>query len=202
MFPFPSSPSPPRGPRSSPGVTPEERGKVVLLGALFLACLGMLAFFYTFLRSRSATAPQPSEAPVAPPTGPLPEIQVVPLFPEEEGPELEAGFLEDIAKLPAVVDGVDAADPEVYDYLIDQSLLNARVLNLGAEGFDRDPDADLELLRSPEVHPEDRHHRHRSHLEGPSPQEQGPPGGGQRHPALGPPQEDTQALRRFLPAEP
>ncbi len=152
MFPFPPSPSqPPRRPRTSPGVTPEERGKFVLLGVLFLACLGLLAFFSTMLSTRApAPAPEATVEKALPP-GPSVEFQAVPLFPEEEAEEIGKSLLEEFGRLPPVADGVAAADPEPFDFLLDKAVLDSRVLNLDTEGFDRQPDVE-KVLADPGAH--------------------------------------------------
>lgn len=148
MFPFPPSPPTP-GSRPPSGVSPEERGKVVLLGAAFLFCLGLIAFLFVYSRGKSAPPEAPSPGP-----GPAPgavEIETVPLFPEEDAEEIARVLLEDLSKMPPPAEGVAASDPEPFDYLVDQATLNARVLNLDPEGYDRDPPVER-ILEDPGAH--------------------------------------------------
>jgi hypothetical protein len=135
-------------------MTPEERGKIILLGVGFLFCVGLGVACYVYIRSGSAAPPQPVEgttpAAVAP-DGPPIEIRSVPLFPEEEAAEIENFLREDLGKRPAPADGVAATDPAVFDYLVDQVMLNARLLNLDASGFDAAPDV-AKILEDPGAH--------------------------------------------------
>ena len=148
MFPFPPEPPmPSKGPRTSTGMTPEERGKFVLLGIGLLFCLGAIAAFYAYARSGGAVPKEPAGGP-EPPPGPIVEFKAEPLFPEEEAPELEKILLERMQEHPGTTHGVPATDAGPFDFLVDQATLNARVLNLLPEAFDRDPDV-AKILEDP-----------------------------------------------------
>jgi hypothetical protein len=139
MFPFPPEPPSPAS-RAAPGITPSEKGKVVLLGVAFLFVLGLMVFFYVFSTSGSVAPPAPPEgAPGVPVPGPSLEFQPVPLFPAEEAAEIEGILREKLKDAPPPGDGVAAVDPAVHEVLLDAATLDARVLNLLPEGFDRDP---------------------------------------------------------------
>ncbi len=152
MFPFPSAPSPPpKRPRTTPGLEPEDRGRMILLGVGLLFCFALAGGLYSYIRAASAPArpePVPAEGGVELP--PM-DIRPEPLFPEEEAEEIQKILVERVAGLAPIAQGVAAVDPEPYEFLVDQATLNARVLNLLPEGFDRDPDM-ARILADPGSH--------------------------------------------------
>jgi hypothetical protein len=141
MFPFPSAPPPPpKRPRTTPGLAPEDRGRLVLLGVGLLFCIALVAGLYSYIRTVSAPPPKPGPTGGKPFEGPGKDIAIMPLFPEEEAEEIQKILLDKMSAMPAIAQGVPAVDPEPYEFLVDQATLNARVLNLLPEGFDRNPD--------------------------------------------------------------
>ncbi len=141
MFPFPD---PPSGPGARPGVEPRERGRLVLLGVALLLVVGMIAGAFVLARTGGEAKPAgPARDPLAVGTtgpGPIVEFKPEPLFPEEEGQEVEARLRERLAAFKDIVDGVPAVDPAPFALLLDEVTSNARVMNLLKEGFDRKAD--------------------------------------------------------------
>jgi hypothetical protein len=154
MFPLPTTPPPPpKRPRTTTGLAPEDRGRLILLGVGLLFCLAVAAGLYSYIRATSApppTAPPPGAGPGTG-EGPILDISPAPLFPEDEAEEIQKILLERMTTLAAVTDGVAAVDPEPYEFLVDQATLNARVMNLLPEGFDRRPDV-ARILADPGSH--------------------------------------------------
>lgn len=156
-FPNPTSPPEPgprpRGGSVAPpaGATPQEKGKLVLIGVAFLLVTGLMVGMVVL----AGSSPEPAGG--APPPGGVDaapteiEFRPVSLFPEEEAEEVEKGLRERMASFAGIVDGVPAEDPAPYAYLLDQVTANARVLNLQREGFDREADP-AALLADPAAH--------------------------------------------------
>jgi hypothetical protein len=142
MFPFPESPTPSKGAsRVPPGTSPEDRGKIILLGVGFLFCVALMTGLYVYTRSGPTPAPEQT-APMVPAPAPVPpkEISIVPLFPADQAQEIEQDLLEKFGTLGKILDGVPAPDGEPFDYLVDMATHDVRILNLLPEGFARDPD--------------------------------------------------------------
>src|SRR5262245_24498969 len=130
MFPFPSTePKPPRPPRTTTGLDPEDRGKMILLGVAFLFVLALAGGLYPSTRSQYAPPPKTGTTVPGTKDGVVLDISPAPLFPEEEAEEIQRILLERMAKLAPIAQGTAAVDPEPYEYLVDQATLNARILN-------------------------------------------------------------------------
>jgi hypothetical protein len=158
MFPFPESPTPSRGARSAAaGTSPEDRGKIILMGVGLLFCIALMTGLYAYTRSGRGTAaptPAPADPTLVDPTLVKPtelEIGVVPLFPEEQAEEIEKDLLDRFGKLGRILDGVPAPDGEPFDFLVDMATHDARILNLLPEGFDRNPDT-ARMVHDPGAH--------------------------------------------------
>ena len=142
MFPNPfSPPPPPPAPRSSPGLTPQEKGRIILMAVAMLVVLGMMGAMVVYSQGTlpGDTERDPQDMPADPRPGgdgTAKPLEIVPLFPEEEGAEVEGIFRADLAKWTDVVQGVAAVDPEPYALLLDRVSGNARVMNLQEAAFD------------------------------------------------------------------
>ena len=148
MFPFP--PPPPTGVRSSPGVTPAERGRIVFLAVAGLVVLALGVSVYAYLGTRPSAeppGPAPGGAPPAAPGAPVPpvavppevEFKAEPLFPEEEASEVEDKVRTKLASIPGLVEGTAAEDPEPFEYLLGEVTKDFRVLNLQPDAFPEAP---------------------------------------------------------------
>ena len=142
MFPNPfSPPPPPPAPRSSPGLTPQEKGRIILMAVAMLVVLGMMGAMVVYSQGTlpGDTERDPQDMPADPRPGgdgTAKPLEIVPLFPEEEGAEVEGILRADLAKWTDVVQGVAAVDPEPYALLLDRVSGNARVMNLQEAAFD------------------------------------------------------------------
>ena len=140
-LPTPESSSPGGRPRNA-GVSKTERGRMIMLGVAMLFVAGVLVGSFSVLRgSGGKTAPSADGTlPDALPPGTLPPIEVtaVPLFPEEEGLEIGKAIREKLAGF-SILDGIAAPDAGPYETLLRAASLDARVLNLQPEGYERDP---------------------------------------------------------------
>ena len=154
MFPFPDPPSTPSGPRRAPGIDPGERGRFIVLGVGLLFVLGLLGGAYVLATRGGGTATKPPGPPAGGAKGgvePIIEWKPEPLFPEEEGQEVEARLRERLAAFREIVDGVPAVDPAPFGLLLEEVTSNARVMNLQREAFDRKPDL-AAILGNPAAH--------------------------------------------------
>jgi hypothetical protein len=110
------------------------------VGLLFVAALVAGLSAYGSRRpvpSPAAPGPDASGEPgVLPPIS----VQPAPLFPEEEAEEIARILLERWPAAADIVQGVPGADPAAFAFLVGEATLNARILNLPAEGFDARPD--------------------------------------------------------------
>jgi hypothetical protein len=159
---FPDKPGPEvPAPGTRPGVTAQERGKIVFLGVALLAVLGGLVAAAVGARDGASETPPPA-APRAPEDGPLGppgvpvgpgegEMQIVPLFPDEMAEVVQERLRERMATAGAVADGIAAEDGVAYEALLEAVTTDHRVLNLTGEGFAVDPDP-ATLLDQPERH--------------------------------------------------
>jgi len=144
MFPFPPSPQTPSpGSRPGEGTSARDRAKIILLGASLLFIGGAVVAANVVLRKSAAPPSSAIPAPVPAPAGPEgggTEIEVAPapLFPEEEGAEIGKILRGKLEGLP-VADGVPAPDAGPYALLLREATVNARVLNLQPDGYDREP---------------------------------------------------------------
>ncbi|HEU4394484.1 MAG TPA: hypothetical protein VFS92_02900 [Planctomycetota bacterium] len=119
-----------------------DRGRMVVLGVALLFVVGVLVGAFSVLRGAGgARAPSAGVTPPGtPPAGtPLPiEVTAVPLFPEEEGLEIGKAIREKLAGF-SILDGIAAPDAGPYETLLRSATLDARVLNLQPDGYERDP---------------------------------------------------------------
>ena len=139
-IPTPEAPSPGGTPRNA-GASKTERGRLIMLGVAMLFVVGILVASFSLLRGGSAAPPSAGVTPPgATPAGTLPPIEVtaVPLFPEEEGLEIGKSLREKLAGF-SILDGIAAPDAGPYETLLRAATLDARVLNLQPDGYERDP---------------------------------------------------------------
>ncbi|MHC4922848.1 MAG: hypothetical protein ACYTG4_02060 [Planctomycetota bacterium] len=145
MFPFP--PTPPIGPDAKGGVTPAERGKIIVLAVAFLVVLAFGAFLVLSESALLGGADESGASSVAPdapdvnsgggpPTVDSKEPRIVPLFPEDEADMVRQTIRDGLEKLPAIVDGASAEDPEPFEFLVGQVAGNFRVINLKGKVFE------------------------------------------------------------------
>jgi hypothetical protein len=158
MFPNPFAPPPPPPPgsRLPSGITPQEKGKMILLGVALLLVLGVMGGMFAFYGAGDEPPPSAGDPMDIPASkggaeGPLVEFKPAPLFPEEEGAEVERILREDLAEWKDVVDGVAAVDPRPHDYILDQVSRNARIMNLAEASFDGEMEPSS-LLDGPAAH--------------------------------------------------